>query len=125
MSFPVLTMLLNVASGASNELPLPTWSGPGPFIVQVQFIFFSSLASAFLAVLLASLRKKWLNYHIEGSFIDCNRHREPEMRGMITWHFKFIMEYLPLIVHVSLLLGCAFPQYLRDLSRTVSSAYRL
>jgi len=122
MNFAVLTMLLNTTSGVSNELPLPTWSGPDPSIVQVQSILFSSLASALLAALMASLGKQWLNFYVEGSFIDRNHHRELKMRGMITWHFKFIMECLPLIVHVSLLLfGYAMAQYLRDLSRTVSS----
>ena len=122
MSFTVLTMLLNNTSGASSQLPLPTWSGPDPSIVQVQAILFSSLASAMLAALLASLGKQWLNFHVEGSFIDRNRHRELKMRGMITWRFKFVMECLPLIIHASLLLlGYALAQYLSGLSRTVFS----
>ena len=122
MNFTVLTMLLNTTSGVQNQLPLPTWSGPDPSIVQVQSILYSSLASALLAALMASLGKQWLNFYVEGSFIDRNHHRELKMRGMITWHFKFIMECLPLIIHTSLLLfGYAMAQYLQELSRTVSS----
>ena len=122
MSFTVLTMLLNATSGASNQPPLPTWTGPDPSTVQVQAVLFSSLASSLLAALLAMLGKQWLNFHVEGSFIDRNRHRELKMRGMITWHFKFIMECVPLIMQASLLLlGYALAQYLWDLSRTVSS----
>jgi len=68
------------------------------------------------------LGKQWLNFHVEGSFIDRNRHRELKMRGMIAWRFKFIMECLPLIMQASLLLlGYALAQYLWGLSRTVSS----
>ena len=123
MSFTVLSMLLNNTSGASSRLPPPTWSGPDPSIVQVQTILFGSLASALFAALLASLGKQWLNFYVEGSFIDRNRHRELKMRGMITWRFKFIMECLPLIIHTSLLLlGYALAQYLWGLSHTVSSA---
>ena len=123
MSFTVLSMLLNNTSGTSSQLPLPTWSGPDPSVVQVQTILSSSLASALLAALLASLGKQWLNFYVEGSFIDRNRHRELKMRGMITWRFKFIMECLPLLIHISLLLlGYALAQYLWGLSRTVSSA---
>jgi len=122
MSFTVLTMLLNATTGASDQPPLPTWSGPNPSVVQVQSILFGSLASALLAAFLAMLGKQWLNFHIEGSFIDRNRHRELKMRGMITWRFKFIMECLPLIMQVSLfLLGYALARYLWDISRTVSS----
>ena len=122
MGFTVLTMLLNTTSGVENQLPLPTWSGPDPSIVQVQSILFSSLASALFAAFLASLGKQWLNFHVEGSFIDRNRHRELKMRGMITWHFKFIMECVPLIMQASLLLlGYALGRYLWDISRTVSS----
>ena len=123
MSFTVLSMLLNNISGAPSQLSLPTWSGPDPSIVQVQTILFNSLASALLAALLASLGKQWSNFHVEGSFIDRNRHRELKMRGMIAWRFKFIMECLPLIIHISLLLlGYALAQYMWGLCHTVSSA---
>jgi hypothetical protein len=67
------------------------------------------------------LGKQWLNLHVEGSFIDRNRHREQKMRGMITWRFKLVMESLPLILQASLLmLGYALAQYLWDISHTVS-----
>jgi hypothetical protein len=121
MSFTVLTMLLNTTSGTPNHLPLPSWSGPSSSTVQVQSILFASLLSALLAAFLAMLGKQWLNFHVEGSFIDRNRHREQKMRGMITWHFKFVMEFLPLILQVSLLLlGYALALYLWGTSHTVS-----
>ena len=121
MSFTVLTMLLNTTSGIPNHPPPPTWSGPSPTIVQVQSILFASLLSALLAAFLAMLGKQWLNLHVEGSFIDRNRHREQKMRGMITWHFKLVMELLPLSLQVSLLLlGYALAQYLREVNHTVS-----
>ena len=121
MSFTVLTMLLNTTSGTPNQFPPPTWSGPSPSIVQVQSILFASLFSALLAAFLAMLGKQWLNLHVEGSFIDRNHHREQKMRGMITWRFKFVMEFLPLILQASLLLlGSALALYLWDISHTVS-----
>jgi len=70
---------------------------------------------------MAMLGKQWLNLHVQGSFIDRNRHRELKMRGMIAWRFKFVMECLPFIMQTSLLLlGYALAQYLWDLSHTVS-----
>jgi len=51
--------------------------------------------------------EKWLNSHVEGSFIDRSRHREFRMGGMVTWRFNIIMECLPLIMQVSLLPGYA------------------
>ena len=122
MSFVVLTMLLDAKLGTPNQLPLPTWSGPDPSVVRVQSILFSSLSSALLAAFIAMLGKQWLNLHVDGSFIDRNRHRELKMRGMITWRFKFVMECLPLIMQVSLyLLGYALAWYLWDISHTVSA----
>ena len=122
MNFAVLTMLLNATAGIPNQTAIPTWSGPDPSAVQVQSIMFASLASALLAAFFAMLGKQWLNFHIEGSFIDRNRHRELRMRGMIIWRFKFVMECLPLIMQGSLLLlGYGLAQYFWDASRTVSS----
>ena len=121
MSFTVLTMLLNTTSGTPHQLPVPTWSGPTASLVQVQSILFASLLSALLAAFLAMLGKQWLNLHVEGSFIDRNRYREQKMRGMISWRFKLVMEFLPLILQASLLLlGYALAHYLWDISRTIS-----
>jgi len=122
MSFTVLTMLLNATSGTPNHLDVPTPSGPKSSAVQVQSILFGSLASALLAAFLAMLGKQWLNLHVQGSLVDRSRHRELKMRGMITWRFKTIMEYLPVIMQLSLaLLGYALARYMWDLSRTVSA----
>jgi len=121
MSFTVLTMLLNTTSGTPNQLPLPRWSGPSTSIIRAQSILFGSLASALLAAFMAMLGKQWLNLHVQGSFIDRNRHRELKMRGMIAWRFNFVMECLPLIMQTSLfLLGYALAGYLWDFSHTVS-----
>jgi len=102
MSFTVLTIPPNATSGVSRELPLPTWSGPDPPSlrfnrIQSTFIF---LASAFLAAFLASLGRQCPKFHLEGAFIDHNRHRELEMMDTITWRFKFV-EHLPLTIQVS------------------------
>jgi hypothetical protein len=122
MSFTVLTMLLNATSGIPNQVTVPTAGKPNPAIVEVQAMLCSSLASALLAAFLAMLAKQWLNLHVEGSFIDRNRHRELRMRGMIAWRFKFIMECLPLVMQGSLLLlGYALARYFWDISRTVAS----
>ncbi|KAF9649334.1 hypothetical protein BDM02DRAFT_1867150 [Thelephora ganbajun] len=122
MSFTVLTMLLNATSGIPNQVDIPVASGPNASAVQVQSILFASLASALLAAFVAMLGKQWLNLHAEGSIVDRSRHRELRMRGMITWHFKIIMECLPLIMQLSLfLLGYALARYLWDLSHTVSA----
>ena len=68
------------------------------------------------------LGKQWLNFHVDGSFIDRNRHREFKMSGMIAWRFKVVMERLPLIMQGSLLLlGYALARYFWDITRTVSS----
>ena len=123
MSFTVLTMLLNATVNPNiGNFDPPVVSGPKESTVQVQSILFASLSTSLLAAFLATLGKQWLNLHVEGSFIDRSRHRELRMRGMVAWHFKIIMECLPLVMQISLfLLGYALAQYLWDLSRTVSA----
>lgn len=122
LSFEALTLLLNATPGVPNHEVVPKWSGPDSSIIQAQSILFASLASALLAAFLMMLGKQWLNLHVEGSFIDRNRHREIKMRGMITWKFKFVMDCLPLIMQFALfLLMAALARYFWDLSRTVSS----
>lgn len=122
LSFAALAILINATSGIPNQITVPTWSGPDSSAIQAQATMFASLASALLAAFLAMLGKQWLNLHVEGSFIDRNRHRELRMRGMIAWKFKFVMECLPLIMQGSLLLlGYALARYFWDLSRKVSS----
>ena len=122
MSFTVLTMLLNATSGTPNQLDVPVPSDPKASAVQVQSILFGSLASALLAAFMAMLGKQWLNLHVQGSLIDRSRHRELKMRGMIIWRFKDIMEYLPIVMQLSLaLLGYALARYMWDLNRTVSA----
>jgi len=122
MSFVVLTMVLNATSGIPNDIKVPTATGPGQAAIEVQATLCCSLASALFAAFLAMLGKQWLNFHVDGSFIDRNRHRELKMSGMIAWRFKVVMECLPLIMQGSLLLlGYALARYFWDLSRTVSS----
>jgi hypothetical protein len=122
MSFVALTMLLNATAGIPNNIGVPTATGPGQTAVEVQAILCCSLASALLAAFLAMLGKQWLNFHVDGSFIDRNRHRELRMSGMIAWRFKVVMECLPLIMQGSLLLlGYALARYFWDLTRTVAS----
>ena len=122
MSFTVLTMLLNATSGTPNQLDIPAPSDPKASAIQVQSILFGSLASALLAAFMAMLGKQWLNLHVQGSLVDRSSHRELKMRGMITWRFKAIMEYLPVVMQLSLaLLGGALARYMWDLSRTVSA----
>ena len=121
MNFVVLTMLLNATSGISNDIKIPQATRPGQATVEVQAILCGSLAGALLAAFLAMLGKQWLNLHVDGSFIDRNRHRELKMSGMVAWRFKMVMECLPLIMQGSLLLlGYALARYFWDLNRTAS-----
>ena len=112
---------LNATSGISSDTGVPTATGPNQATIEVQAVLCSALASAMLAALFAMLGKQWLNLYVDGSFIDRNRHRELKMSGMVAWHFKAVMECLPLIMQGSLLLlGYALARYFWDLSRTVS-----
>jgi len=71
------------------------------------------------------LGKQWLNRYAQvgmrGSVIYRSRHRQSKMNGMVTWHFDFVMECLPLMLQAALLLGFALSSYLFSINRVAAS----
>ena len=114
----------NVPSGA--DAAFPQWNGPDATIVHVQAILYSSLASSLLAAFVAMLGKQWLNRYdqveMRGSVVDRSRYRQQKMDGMVTWHFDFVMECLPVMLQLALLLlGYALSNYLFFINKVVAS----
>ena len=115
----------NVPTDADTNAAFASWDGPDPIAVRVQAILYSSLAASLLAAFVAMLGKQWLNRYAQvemrGSVIDRSRHRQRKMNGMVTWHFDFVMECLPLMLQAALLLlGYALSDYLFFINRVVS-----
>ena len=102
------------------------WSGPPRTIVQVQAILYASLAASLLCAFLAMLGKQWLNQYastgVRGTVIERGRDRQRKIGGIISWHFEYVMESLPLMLQAALLLlGCALYRYLWEIDTTVAS----
>jgi len=98
---------------------------PDPTVVHVQAILYSSLAASLLAAFVAMLGKQWLDCYAQvemrGSVIDRSRHRQRKMNGMVTWHFDFVMEWLPLMLQAALLLlGYALFNYLFFINKAIA-----
>ena len=110
-----------------NDVPIiPQWNGPKQFIVQVQAILFTSLASSLFSAFLAMLGKQWLNRYesidMRGSAIERSRNRQRKLDGIANWYFDHVMESLPLMLQAALLLqGLALSRYLWEINRTVGS----
>ena len=127
-SYTVLTIIANTSLGhppVDLNSVLPQFPGPDPTIIHVQAILYSSLAASLLAAFIAMLGKQWLNRYsqaeMRGSVIDRSRHRQRKMIGMVTWHFDFVMECLPLILQAALLLlGYALSNYLFTIDRALA-----
>ena len=131
MSYNLLVVIANASLGNTpSATDVATAFAPpsdvDPTIIHVQSILYSSLAASLLAAFIAMLGKQWLNRYsqndMRGSVIDRSRHRQRKMNGMVTWHFDFVMESLPLMLQAALLLlGYALSDYLFFVNKTVAS----
>jgi len=129
MSYDLLRIVASVHLGTvptGLDAVYPEWTGPDPIVIRVQTTLYCSLAASLLAVFVAMLGKQWLNHYakaeMRGSVIDHSRHRQSKMNGVVTWHFDFVMECLPLMLPAAfLLLGYALSDYLFSINRGVAS----
>ena len=116
----------NTAFGGQVPTVPQPWTGPPHRIVQVQAILLASLFTSLLSAFLAMLGKQWLNrcmpVDTRGTIIQRNQHRQRKFDGIRNWYFDNVMEALPLMLQVALLLlGCALSRYLWDINTTVAS----
>ena len=129
MSYALLTIIASVQLGQIPTGPaaaFPQWNGPDPTVVHVLSILYASLSASLLAALVAMLGKQWLNRFsradIRGSIAERSRDRVRKSKGMETWHFDLVMEFLPVMLQLALfLLGYALSNYLFFLNRTVAA----
>ena len=128
MIYQLLTITASVSLGntpTGEDAAIPQWTGPDPTVVHVEAILYSSLAASLLAAFVAMLGKQWLNRYAQvemrGSVINHSRHRQRKMNGMVTWHFDFVMECLPLMLQAALLLlGYALSNYLFFINKAIA-----
>ena len=101
-----------------------SWTGPPPGIVTVQSLLYTSLATSLFAAFLAMFGKQWINRYLRrhgGSAVDKSRDRQKKIDGLEEWHFRLVIESLPVMLQVALLLlGCALSKYLWTINRTVA-----
>ncbi|TCD68770.1 hypothetical protein EIP91_009783 [Steccherinum ochraceum] len=102
-------MSVNHTSGAApSAAPLPTWNGPPASVVWVQCLLYTSLACSLFAALGAVLGKQWLNRYNSvdehGSLEERCRTRHRKFTAMEEWHFRRVLEALPVLLQLSLLL---------------------
>lgn len=105
---------------------IPQWSGPPLSLVHVTILLYASLAASLFSGLLAMLGKQWLNRYdsvdMRGSAIERSQNRQRKLNGVIAWRFDQVMEWLPLMLQISLLLlGCALSIYLWSTSITIAA----
>ncbi|TCD68773.1 hypothetical protein EIP91_009786 [Steccherinum ochraceum] len=102
-------MSVNHTSGAApSTAPLPTWNGPPASVIWVQCLLYTSLACSLFAALGAVLGKQWLNRYNSvdehGSLEERCRTRHRKFTAMEEWHFRRVLEALPVLLQLSLLL---------------------
>ena len=116
----------NTAFGGQVPTVPQPWTGPPPSIVQVQTILLASLFTSLLSAFLAMLGKQWLNrcmpVDARGTIIERSQYRQRKFDGIVNWYFNNVMEALPLMLQAALLLlGCALSRYLWEINTTVAS----
>ena len=92
---------------------LPVWNGPSSLEIWTQSLAYASLASSLLAALGAVLGKQWL-VHFKSSRFGrgclaerCQR-RQQKIVGLGSWYFEPILEFLPVLLQLSLLFFAIF-----------------
>ncbi|KAL0958140.1 hypothetical protein HGRIS_000307 [Hohenbuehelia grisea] len=99
---------LNHSAFPESSPVLPIWTGPPSITVWTQSILYASLSSSLLAAFGAVLGKQWLNYYAKvderGSIEARSLNRQQKLAGVERWHFRQVIDVLPLLLQLSLLL---------------------
>jgi len=127
MTAAYMQILIHAVNGSlfpnADQNPI-TWNGPPSGIITVQSLLYTSLATSLFASFLAMLGKQWVNRYLRnrgGSTADKSRDRQLKLDGLERWHFRLVIESLPLILQLALLLlGCALSRHLWTISHTVA-----
>ena len=127
MTAAYMKILINAVNGSlfpDADPGAAVWTGPPPGIVTVQALLYASLVTSLFAVFVAALGKQWVNRYIRsqgGSAADKSRDRQRKLDGFEKWHFRLVIESLPIMLQLAvLLLGCALSRYLWTISRPIA-----
>ena len=100
------------------------WIGPSPEFVVVQSLLYASLTTSLFSAFFAMLGKRWVNRYLRnrgGSAAEKSRDRQRKLDGFEKWHFRLVIESLPLMLQLALLLlGYALSRYLWTISHTIA-----
>ncbi|TCD63595.1 hypothetical protein EIP91_005203 [Steccherinum ochraceum] len=110
---------------APPAVAIPVWDGPPTSVIWVQSLLYASLACSLFAALGAVLGKQWLRRFSStgqrGSMEDRCNDRQRKFDGLQDWHFRRVLEVLPVLLQLSLLLfGLALSALMWSHSRIVA-----
>ncbi|KAG2092490.1 uncharacterized protein F5147DRAFT_585905 [Suillus discolor] len=96
------------AAGSIHADPASTWS-PTVLAVGVQMFAYTSLSMSLLAAFGVILGKQWLGYYKShrygrGSEEEQGKRRQEKFDGLITWYFDAVVQFIPVLLQISLLL---------------------
>ncbi|KAH8085947.1 hypothetical protein BXZ70DRAFT_554556 [Cristinia sonorae] len=122
----VLLSMRNSSDPLPMLINLPEWNGPDAIVILVQFLLYASLACSLSVALGTVLGLQWLSRYESvgerGSMEDRCRERQRKLNGLEEWHFRTILEVLPVLLQISLLLfGLALSAYMWDKQRVVGA----
>lgn len=122
-------VVLSLNGSASTVLPSsslsPAWNGPSNTVIWVQSLLYASLASSLFAALGALLAKQWLSHYRSvgerGSMETRCMERQRKFASLEAWHFRTVLEALPVLLQLSLLLfGLGLSAYMWSQQRTIA-----
>ncbi|KAL0949348.1 hypothetical protein HGRIS_009418 [Hohenbuehelia grisea] len=112
---------LNSSAFPSQTSDLPEWDGPPGSVIWTQAILYASLSASLLAAFGAVLGKQWLSYYdrvgVRGTIDVRCKERQEKLDGIEHWHFRAVIDVLPVLLQFSLLLfgvGLAADIYMRQ-----------
>ena len=121
-----LVISLNASAASAPLVPVtPVWTGPSAIVVCVQCLLYASLACSLFAALAAVLGKQWLSSFEsvgeQGDEATRGLERQRKFDAMQAWHFRTILEVIPILLQLALLLfGAGLCAYIWVQQRTVA-----
>ena len=121
----IIAVSLNATAVALLPDLSPVQAGPSPTTVWVQCLLYASIVCSLFAALGAVLGKQWLDHYMSvgerGTIEARGMERQRKFAALEAWHFRTILEVLPILLQASLFLfAIALCAFMWDVHHTVA-----
>ena len=121
----IIALSINASAVALLPDPSPVQADPSRTTIWVQCLLYASIVCSLFAALGAVLGKQWLDHYMSvgerGTIETRGMERQRKFAALEAWHFRTILEFLPILLQASLFLfAIALCAFMWDIQRTVA-----